>query len=138
MKDIADLIARIIIALMFFFEALDSLVFFKQTKETLTAYGIDWGQDLIMVGSIGILLLGATLVLIGYYANIGALLLLLYWIPFTFIVYSFWNDPPELMRIHAMYFVRNLALAAGLLILFANGAGKYSISRIFHVMRLPD
>jgi len=138
MKDVADLIGRVFIALMFIYEALDSMVFFKQTKETLGKYGIEQGQDIILVGIISLLLIGATLVLIGYYANVGALMLLLYWIPFTFIVYSFWNDPPDLARIHAMYFMRNLALAGGLLILFVNGSGKFSINRIFHVMRLPS
>jgi len=78
------------------------------------------------------------MVLIGYYANVGAFLLLLYLVPFTFIVFSFWNDPIEFRRVNSLQFTRNLAICGGLLILIANGgAGRYSIRRMLHVLRLP-
>ncbi|HMR88273.1 MAG TPA: DoxX family protein, partial [Saprospiraceae bacterium] len=64
--------------------------------------------------------------------------LILYWLPFTLIVYSFWDDPQEYQRLHALYFMRNLAMIGGLLLLMANGAGKYSIKRLIYIMRLPQ
>jgi putative oxidoreductase len=137
MKDITELLGRILIAFVFFYEALDAFVFFKKTKATMTAYGITWNQDFMLKLLIAILIIGAILVLIGYYANIGALLLLSYWLPFTLIVYSFWNDPAEYKRLHALYFMRNMALCGGLLLLIANGAGKYSIKRLIYYMKLP-
>jgi len=137
MKDIAELLARIWIAFVFIYEALDAIVFFHKTKATMTAYGILWQQDLILKTAIVILIVGGILVLIGYYASIGATLLLIYWLPMTLIVYSFWDDPAELKRLHALYFMRNLALCGGLLLLVANGAGKYSIKRLIYIMRLP-
>jgi len=137
MKDIADLIGRIFIAFMFLYEAVDSIVFFNDTKDTLTAYNITWYQDIILVVVIGFLILGATLVLLGYYANVGAFFLLIYWLGFTFTVYSFWNDPVELRRVHVLFFMRNLALCGGLIILMVNGSGKYSVRRLLHVMKLP-
>ncbi|MBK8514985.1 MAG: DoxX family protein [Saprospiraceae bacterium] len=137
MKDIAELLARIWIAFVFIYEALDSLVFFSKTQATMTTYGIVWQQDFILYCIIFILLLGGILVLIGYFANFGATLLLLYWLPMTLIVYSFWDDPADLKRLHAIYFMRNLAICGGLLLLIANGAGKYSIKRLIYIMRLP-
>lgn len=137
MKDIAELLARILIAFVFIYEALDALVFFSKTKATMTAYGITWQQDILLKGIIGILLLGGILVLIGYFARLGAGLLLLYWLPFTLIVYSFWDDAPEFKRVHALYFMRNLALCGGLFLLIANGAGKYSIKRLIYTLKLP-
>jgi putative oxidoreductase len=86
---------------------------------------------------IAILLLGGILVLIGYFARFGAILLLMYWLPFTLIVYSFWDDAPEYKRVHALYFMRNLALCGGLFLLIANGAGKYSVKRLIYIMKLP-
>ncbi|MBK8349419.1 MAG: hypothetical protein IPL08_18135 [Saprospiraceae bacterium] len=56
--------------------------------------------------------------------------MLVYWLPFTLIVYSFWDDNPEYKRLHALYFIRNLALCGGLFLLIANGAGKYSVKKI--------
>jgi putative oxidoreductase len=137
MKNSADLIARILIGLFFFYEAFDTMVFFKQTRETLTSYGINFAQDWLITGSIIILLVGAIMVIIGYYANIGALLLFIYWFVFTLVVYSFWNDPIEVKSLHITSFMRNMALCGGLLILVANGAKEYSVKRILHVLRLP-
>ncbi len=138
MKDIADLLARIFIAFLFIYEAIDGLVFFDKTKATMKAYGIMWNQDLLLGSLIFILFVGGFLVLIGYYANVGALMLLVYWLPFTLIVYSFWDDPLEYKRLHALYFMRNLAMCGGLLLLIANGAGKYSVKRLIYILKLPQ
>lgn len=137
MKDIADLLARMFIAFIFLYEAVDSILFFAETKNTMTAYGVTWRQDLLLGAIIVLLILGAFFVAIGYFAKLGAFFLLLYWIPFTMIVYSFWNDPEDIKRLHALYFMRNMGVAAALLLLLSNGAGKYSVKRLIHVMRLP-
>lgn len=137
MKNVIDLIGRIFLSLIFFFEAYDSMVFFKHTKETMTAYGVTWNQDLLLYTMIFVLVVGAVLVLIGYYANLGAILLLAYWIPVTLIVFSFWNDPPEIRRMQSIMFMKNIAIVGGLLILIVNGAGKYSIKRLIYTLKLP-
>ena len=137
MKNSADLLGRILIGLFFFYEAFDTMVFFDDTRETLTSYGINFAQDFLIVCSIIILLIGAIMVIIGYYASIGALLLFIYWLVFTIVVYSFWNEPEETKSLYMVSFMRNLALCGGLLILVANGAKQFSVKRILHVMRLP-
>ncbi len=137
MKNTSDLIGRILIGLFFFYEAIDTMVFYKQTRQTLSSYGIEWAQDLLIVGSIIILLIGAIMVIIGYYASIGAFLLFIYWFVFTLVVYSFWNDISDDKSQTIKFFMRNMALCGGLLILAANGASKFSVKRILHVMRLP-
>jgi len=137
MKNTSDLIGRILIGLFFFYEAFDTMVFFDQTRDTLSNYGINFAQDFLIVCSILILLIGGIMVIIGYYASIGALLLFIYWFTFTMIVYSFWNDPPDVKSLHIKSFSRNMALCGGLLIMVANGAKQWSVRRIFHVLRLP-
>ena len=137
MDDIVELIGCILISFVFIYEVLDALVLFCKTKSTMPDYGIIWQQDLMLKVLIFMLILGGILVLIGYYASFGATLLLLYWLPFTLIVYSFWDDPAEYKRVHALYFMRNLALCGGLLLLIANGAGKYSVKRLIYIMKLP-
>jgi len=44
MKDVFDLLARIFIAIMFYYEALDSFLFYDNTKETMATYGFHWQQ----------------------------------------------------------------------------------------------
>lgn len=137
MKDIIDLLARFCLSAIFIFEAYDSISFFGKTKNTMSAYGIEWNQDFLLSCVIAVLVLGAILILIGYYANIGAFLVLLYMIPITFIVYSFWNDPKAVQRIQSIMFMKNIAIIGGLLLLIVNGTGKYSVKRLIHVLRLP-
>lgn len=136
MKDITDLIARIFISLIFLFEAYDSIKFFKSTKALMTEYGIVWQQDLLLSGAIFLLILGGVLVLLGYRSSFGAILLLLYWVPVTFIVHSWWNDPIELQRAGSIDFMKNMAIIGGLLMVFVNGSGRYSIRRLFATTRV--
>jgi len=137
MKDGLDLLGRILIAFIFLFEAYDSIYYFKNTKETMTNYGLTWNQDLLLYGAIFVLILGGLLVLFGYRSSFGAILLLIYWIPMTFIVYSFWNDPEDIRRVQSLSFMKNIAIIGGLLIIIVNGSGKYSIKRIFATTRVP-
>lgn len=138
MKGIADLLGRIFIGIIFFYEVLDTMFFYESTKETMASYGITWAQDTLLISALVLMGLGALLIFIGYFARVGAVFLLLYWIPYTLIVFSFWNDPPDMQRINALQFMRNMAVAGGLLLLLANGSGKYSVRRLIHVMRLPQ
>ncbi len=137
MKNSFDLIGRILIGLVSIFEALDTIVFFQETKQTLQIYNLDFALNLLLVGSIIFLLIGGILVLIGYFSRVGALMLLCYWLPYTFIVYSFWNDDPSVQRVQGLMFLRTMAYCGGLFILLANGSGDYSVKRMFHVLRLP-
>jgi putative oxidoreductase len=138
MKNTLDLFARIFIAILFYYEALDSFWFFEKTKETMSIYGLTWRQDLLLSLTIIALIVGATLVLIGYYSKFGAFLLLLYLLPTTFIIFSFWNDPVDVRRIQMINFMRNLAIIGGLLLLIVNKPGSYSVKSLIYTMRLPS
>ena len=137
MKDILDLVGRILISFIFLFDAFDSIFYFKDTKETMVSYGLNWNQDLLLFGGVFLLLLGGTLVLIGYRSSFGAILLLLYWVPVTFIVHSFWNDPEDIRRFQSVMFTKNMAIVGGLLMVLVNGSGRYSIKRLFATSRVP-
>jgi putative oxidoreductase len=103
----------------------------------MTAYGMTWNQDLLLIGSICCLVLGGLLLLLGYRSGLGAILILLYWIPATFIVHSFWNFPPEAQRLEAILFMKNLAIIGGLMLVYVNGSGRYSVKRLFATTKVP-
>ena len=136
MKDVTDLIARIMISIIFLYEAYDSIYYFNMTKDTMQLYGLTWRQDLLLIGAIILLLLGGLMVLIGYRSSFGSILLLLYYIPVTFIVHSFWNDPIKVQRIQAIMFMKNLAIIDGLLMIIATVSGRYSIKRLLATLRV--
>jgi putative oxidoreductase len=108
-----------------------------QLEMTMAEYGIYWRPDFLLYTSIVALVIGAIMLLIGYRIRFGVWLLLLYWLPVTFIVYSFWNDPVTTQRLNAILFMKNIAIAGGLLMIAAHGGGKYSVQRLFVVSKLP-
>ncbi|HKK78886.1 MAG TPA: DoxX family membrane protein [Phaeodactylibacter sp.] len=137
MKDFIDLLGRALLSFIFLYEAYDSIFYFQATKEKMTAYGLTWQQDFVLVAAIILLLLGGTLLLIGYRTGFAMFILLCYWIPVTFIVHSFWNDPEPARRLQSIMFMKNLAIVGGMLMVWANGTGKYSIKRLFATTRVP-
>jgi len=137
MKDVIDLIGRILISIIFLYEAYDSMFYFQETKEVMTSYGVTWNQDFLIISSIICLVLGGLLLLLGYRPGFGSFLILLYWIPVTFVAHSFWNDPPENQRIEAILFMKNLAIIGGLMLVYVNGSGRYSVKRLFATTKIP-
>lgn len=117
----------------------------------MTNFGLTWNQDLLLLGAIFVLVLGGILLLLGYRSGFGVVLLLMYWVPVTFIVHSFWNDPFDCLvniscgdlqepyrRIQGVLFMKNLAIIGGLLMVWVNGSGRFSIKRLFATTRVPE
>ena len=137
MRDIIDLIGRIFLSAIFIFEAIDSTLFFGKTKETMTDYGLTWAQDFMLCCTIFLLIMGGVMVLVGYRSTLGALMLLLYWVPVTFLVHDFWNcGKSSELREESILFMRHIAIAGGLLMLVGKGSGRYSIKRLFATTRV--
>jgi putative oxidoreductase len=136
MKDLLDFIARLCVATIFLYEAYDSVVFGKLTKQKMTEYGLTWQQDSLFVLAVIVLVVGAIFLLIGYRAKFAAILLLIYWVPLTFIVHSFWNDDDSIRRIQSIFFMRNIAIAGALLMVYVHGSGKYSVRRLLDSRRI--
>lgn len=103
----------------------------------MTEYGITWQQDLLLIGAIFLLVTGGLMLLVGYRVTVASILLLIYYIPITFILHSWWNDPVEIQREEAIHFMQNMAIAGGLMLLIGRGSGRYSIKRLFATTRVP-
>ncbi len=138
MNNFTDLLGRVFLSFIFLYEAYDALKYVGQTKALMTAYHITWRQDLLLYGAVAFLILGGLMLLTGYRARLGALLLLLYWLPVTFIVHAFWRMPPgEAYRTEATHFMKNMAIAGGLLMVMSNGTRAWAIRRILATARVP-
>lgn len=136
MKNIADLLGRILLSFIFLYDAYDSIFYFKDTREKLTTYGVTWKQDWLIVGAIIFIVLGGLMLLFGYRARLGAVLLLLYWVPMTFIAHSYWQYEEPTRRLQALLFTKNIAITGALLLVWANGTGKFSVKRILATTRV--
>ncbi len=143
-----------LIAFIFLYEAYDSIFFFEPTIKKMTHYGLGQHPDFWLYGAIVLLILGGLMVLFGYRTSFGAFLLLMYWVPVTFIVHDFWNVPhhchntiscPDLQiewdenyrRMQGILFMKNLAIVGGLLMVLVNGSARFSIRRLFATTKVP-
>jgi len=136
MKDIFDLVGRILLSFIFLFEAYDYIAYAKANKAAMTSYGITWNQDLLLYAAIFLLVLGGLMVLTGYRMRTGAILLLLYWVPWTYAVHDFWDAPADEQRLQSILFMKNVAITGGLLIAATHTSGKYAIRRLFATTRV--
>ncbi|WP_020570775.1 DoxX family protein [Neolewinella persica] len=133
MKDIFDLLGRILLSFIFFFEAYDYFAYESLNKNAMKIYGLTWNQDFFLYGAIFLLFFGALTILLGYRMRLGAILLMVYWIPLTFIVHNFWVEESgsDLYRLQSIIFMKNLAIMGGLLITATHTSGKYRLRRLF-------
>ncbi|MGI9159414.1 MAG: DoxX family protein [Saprospiraceae bacterium] len=138
MRDVIDLVGRIFLSAIFLFEAIDSMLYFEKTKETMTQYGLIWNQDLLLYGAILFLTLGGVMVLLGYRTTLGVTMLLFYWAPVTFLVHDFWNFPKEQLRLQSILFMHDVAIMGGLLMLAGKGSGRYSIKRLLATTKVGN
>ncbi len=137
MKDFIDLLGRVLLSAIFLWDAFDRIRHFDSTKVKMTSFGVVWQQDLLLYGSIIFVALGGLMLLIGYRTGLAVVLLLIYWIPFTFIVHPFWNFSGDFtQRIESIEFMKNMAIAGGLFMVFSNGSGRYSIKRMLATTRV--
>jgi putative oxidoreductase len=136
MRDVTDLIGRIFLATIFIFEAIDSMLYFEKTKQAMSMHGMTWNQDFLLYCAIFLLVTGGLMVLFGYRSTLGAILLLMYWVPVTFIVHDFWNCPKELLREQSILFMKNIAIIGGLLMLAGKGSGRFSVKKLLATTRV--
>lgn len=138
MQDIFDLIGRILLSFIFFFEAYDYFAFEQLNRQAMTIYGFTWNQDFLLYGAIFLLLFGGLMVLLGYRMRLGAVLLLIYWVPLTFVVHDFWTEAAgtEAYRLQSLFFMKNLAIMGGLMLAATHVSGRYRLRRLFATTRV--
>jgi putative oxidoreductase len=131
MRDLIDLLGRIFLSAIFIFEAFDTALYMDKTRETMLRYGLDQSQNFFIYASLFLLITGGLMVLFGYRSSLGVFLLMLYWLPVTFLVHDFWTYPKPELRLQSILFMKNMAIIGGLLMLAGKGSGRYSIKKIF-------
>ena len=89
MNHILPLFARLLLVPIFINSAIKKLGDPAGTTAKMSEGGITFATELFMYGSVGVLLLGSLLVLLGYKTRVGAFLLLLFLVPTTLLFH--WN-----------------------------------------------
>lgn len=120
MKDYTDLTGRVLLALLFLLAGIGKLgAGYEGTQGYMEAFGIP-GMLLPLV--ILVEIVGALLLIIGFQTRWTALAIAGFSILSAIIFHSNFGEQAEMTN-----FLKNLSIAGGLLVLYANGPGKYSL-----------
>ena len=123
MTNIADLIGRILISVLFLLNGVFKINNYDGTIGWMESFGM---PGILLIPAIILEIAGPILVIIGYKTKLAAGLLSLFCIATAVI---FHNDFSNQMQLTS--FLKNIALAGGFLILFVNGARVFSLDNKF-------
>ncbi|MEU1430991.1 DoxX family protein [Nocardia sp. NPDC005746] len=117
--DVLVLIGRILFALLFLGSGFGHLAQSASMAQYAQFKGIP--MPTLAVPASGVLLLaGGLSVLLGVWADLGALLLILFLVPTAFLMHAFWKETdPEAKQGEMVHFNKDIALAGASLMLFA-------------------
>jgi putative oxidoreductase len=83
----------------------------------------------LLFGSIMLRLTGGILVLLGYRAKIGGLLLACFVLPAAVLAHGFWMFPAERQLHESIEFLNDLSMAGGAILIAAVGSGGWSLDQ---------
>jgi len=123
------LIGRILFSLMFIMSGFGHLF----SSAQMVAYAEQMGLPLasVLVPLTGIMiLLGGLSVVLGYQAKWGALLLIIFLIPTTFIMHPFWKIEDAMQaQMQMIMFMKNLSMLGGAILIYYFGTGPLSLDK---------
>jgi putative oxidoreductase len=126
MINLAALVGRILLALMFVLAGVDKIGGFEGTAAYIASKGLPVAS--VLAGLTIVLEVVAGLALmVGYKARWAALLLAGFTLLATLIFHNYWAMPAEQQMVQSLMFMKNLSVTGGLLMVFALGAGGWSL-----------
>jgi len=123
---VAPLIGRILIVSLFIPSGIGKLTGFSAA----TAYAAAAGMPAPALGvavAIVVEVLVALALLVGWQARWAALIMALFTLAAAFVFHAYWSSPPEQQYMQHIQFFKNMAIAGGLLFVFAFGPGTMSL-----------
>lgn len=119
------LVGRLLFVLIFLLAAPNH--FSKQTIAYAASQGVPFASILVPFSGV-LALVGALSILVGYRAKIGAVLLMVFLVPVTFMMHKFWTvQDPMMMQMQMVMFMKNVAILGGAIFISQMGAGPLSL-----------
>jgi putative oxidoreductase len=120
------LAGRVLIAPLFLISGFHKITGFAGTAGFMASKGMPFAE-VLLVGAIAFEIAGGLMVLAGWNARWGAVLLALFTIPATLIFHNFWAVDAAQYQNQFNHFMKNLAVLGGLAYIIAMGSGPYSL-----------
>ena len=116
---IIEVFGRIFLATIFLFEGINKIFNYEGTIEYMESFNV---PEFLAIPTIILEILFPLLLIIGYQTKLSALVLAIFTLATALIFHTDFTNQMQLIS-----FLKNFAIAGGFLILFINGAGKYSL-----------
>jgi len=126
LKGFGILFGRILVVLIFLQSGMGKVENFQGTAQFMASHGIAPYTNFFLAGAIFCELVGSVTLILGYYARFGALVLLIFLIPTTIIFHTNFAEQGQMI-----HFMKNVSMFGGILVLFAVGAGRFSLDYFF-------
>jgi putative oxidoreductase len=121
----ALLAGRILFSLIFLMSSFSH--FSPESAGFAAAKGVPAASVLVPISGV-VELLGALSIILGYKTKWGALLIVIFLLPVTFMLHNFWTaTDPMAQQMDMAMFMKNIGLLGGALIISYFGAGPLSI-----------
>jgi len=123
-------LARLMLVAIFLASAIgEHIPNFNGVTASMQAEGIPNAQ-MMHAGAVGFMLLGSVLVLLGFWARLGAALLAVFLVLTMYYIHDFWTfaDAAEKQQ-QMIHFMKNLSMLGAMTFIVANGAGTGSVDR---------
>ena len=114
-----DVLGRIFLSAIFLINGVGKIFSYEGTIQYMENFNVPGN---LIIPAIIVEILFPILLIIGYQTRFSALILSLFTLTLAVIFHTDFSDQMQLIS-----FLKNIAIAGGFLIIFVNGAGKYSI-----------
>ena len=116
---VIQVFGRIFLSTIFLIEGMNKIFNYENTIEYMENFSV---PEYLAIPAIIVEILFPLLLIVGYQTKISALVLAIFTLATALIFHTDFTNQMQLTS-----FLKNFAIAGGFLIIFVNGAGKYSI-----------
>ena len=116
---VIDVLGRIFLSTLFLIEGTNKILNYEETIQYMENFGV---PGYLAIPAIILEILFPLLLIIGYQTKIAALVMMIFTIVVAIIFHTNFDDQMQFIT-----FFKDIAIAGGFIIIFVNGAGKFSV-----------
>ena len=121
-------IGRLLLALIFVLSGIGKLRGFEGTVAYISSVGLPLAS-LGAAGALTLEIVAGVALMLGYRTRWAALALAVFSLVDAFLFHNWWAMPQQEQIMQQIFFLKDLAIAGGLLMLAAHGPGSWSVDR---------
>ena len=116
---ILEVVGRIFLSTLFLINGISKIIYYEGTLEYMESFNV---PEYLLIPAIIVEIFFPILLIIGYKTRLSAIVLSLFTVLLAIIFHTDFSNQMQLTA-----FLKNFAIAGGLLIIFVKGGGKYSL-----------